>query len=151
MTIRDLSSRLNGNSEAWRPADNEDHPNPLVGEVVEVETGEGDYGAYPILTIVGEDGAEWRWSVFGGVAQKRVAQLGPMVGDKVGAKYLGEEPSRNYPNRTYRNWKVVLERNPANVATAAPAPAAAEPPRAPLPPASPDWKSIAANADDDAF
>lgn len=117
-----IADRLNSEARSWRPIDTAeypDHPNPLVGEVVEVETGDGDYGPFPILTLLDDDGNEWRWSVFGGVAQGRIQKLNPQVGDTLGVKYLGEKPSKNHANRTYHDWRIVLERgsNPAPVAS----------------------------------
>lgn len=106
-----MAERLGSSSEAWRPKDNEDHPNPLMGTVVEVDVVEGTaYGSYPLLYILDENGEEWCWHVFGTVAQKRIGQLEPKVGDKIGAKYLGEEPSPNYPGKTYSDWKIIVER-----------------------------------------
>jgi hypothetical protein len=108
-----LSDRLSASSEAWRPADAKDypdHPNPLVGSIVEIEQLEGDYGAYPLIHIIDDDTNEWRWSVFGGVAQKRIAALKPAVGDRIGVKYIGESPSKNFPGKNYRNWKIVVEK-----------------------------------------
>lgn len=119
-----IADRLSKDAQSWRPIDSTeypDHPNPLVGEVVETETGDGDYGEYPILTLLDDDGNEWRWSVFGGVAQGRIAKLNPQVGDTLGVKYLGEKPAKNFPNRTYHDWRIVIERgsNPAPVAAPA--------------------------------
>lgn len=134
-----IDDRLSAESEAWRPADPKDfpdHPNPLIGTIVEIEELTGDYGDYQLLHVIDDNGREWRWSVFGGVAQKRVAQLKPAVGDHIGAKYLGEKPSRNYPGKTYRDWKVIVEKGDGTK------------------PAGPDWSAIekaADEADDDAF
>lgn len=105
-----LADRVDSKSEAWRPKDTPEHPNPLIGKIVEVDEGDGDYGVYPILYVQTEDGSEWRWHVFGGVAQGRILKLRPAVGDQIAAKYLGEEDSKNYKGKTYSNWKIVLEK-----------------------------------------
>jgi hypothetical protein len=109
-----IADRLGGNSAAWRPADNKTnkppHPNPLVGKVVEVTTGTGDYGPYPLLFVLDEKGDEWRVHGFGSVLQSRIAELKPAPGDEIGIKYLGEEPAKAFPGKTYKNFKIVLER-----------------------------------------
>lgn len=106
-------------AEAWRPAEPKEfpgHPNPLVGEIVEVDEGEGDYGPYPILYIKEDNGNEWRWHVYGGVAQGRIIKLKPAVGDEIGVRYLGEEDSKNFKGKKYKNWKIVLDKK-SGVAT----------------------------------
>lgn len=128
-----MSDRLDRSSEAWRPADPKDfpdHPNPLTGTIVEIEEVEGDYGPYPLIHIRDDDGNEWRWSVFGGVAQGRVAKLRPNVGDRIGVKFLGDKPSRNYQGKTYRDWKIIVE------------PASGQAP-------APNWDAIAKAAEDE--
>jgi hypothetical protein len=127
-----IADRLNGASEAWRPdLDGNDHPNPLVGKVVEVDQGESSYGTFPVVFITAEDGNEWRWSVLGGVAQKRIAKLQPSVGDEIGIRYLGKKPSPNYAGKFYADWKIVLEKGDGTA------------------PPPPDWDAIAEAADDD--
>jgi hypothetical protein len=128
-----LADRLDRPSEAWRPADPKEfpgHPNPLIGTIVEIEEVEGDYGLYPLIHLRDDAGNEWRWSVFGGVAQGRIAKLEPKVGDKLGVKYLGDKPSRNFEGKKYRDWKIVLEPASGTVA-------------------EPDWKAMAAAAEDE--
>lgn len=100
-------------AEAWRPGepqDYPDHPNPLVGEIVEVSEGDGDYGSYPILYIKDEVGNEWRWHVYGSVAQNRIIALRPEVGDEIGVKFLGTEPSKVKGYAPYKNWKIVIDK-----------------------------------------
>jgi len=100
-------------AEAWRPGepkDYPDHPNPLVGTIVEVSEGDGDYGPYPILYIRTDDGNEWRWHVYGSVAQNRIIALRPAVGDEIGVKFLGTEPSKVKGYAPYKNWKIVVDK-----------------------------------------
>jgi len=126
-----VTARMDGNSAAWRPADNPDHPNPLIGKVVEVEVGTGDFGEYPIVFVLDDKGDEWRVHGFGNVLKKRIATLQPVPGDEIGVKYLGEEPARNYPGKTYRNFKVVVEKGDGNM------------------PETPDWTTMAGSEEDD--
>lgn len=128
-----LSERLDRPSESWRPADPKDfpdHPQQLVGKIVEIEEIQGDYGMYPLLYIQDDDGNEWKWSVFGGVAQGRLAKLQPKVGDRIGVRYLGEKPSKNFQGKNYRDWKIIVE--PASGETV-----------------SPDWDAMAKTAEDE--
>lgn len=129
-----LADRLTGSSEPWRPADVKDypdHPNPLVGKIVEIDEGDGDYGPYPILYIEDEAGNEWRWHVFGGVAQGRIIKLRPAVGDNIGVRFLGTVPSKTKGYKPYANWKIVLEKASGEAA-------------------GPDWDAMKANPEDDA-
>jgi hypothetical protein len=126
-----LADRLSGASEPWRPADNEDHPNPLIGTVVEIDEGDGDYGPYPILYIKDDDGNEWRWHVFGGVAQGRMIKLRPEVGDTIGARFLGTVPSKTKGYKPYANWKIALEKASGKAA------------------GGPDWDAMKATPEDD--
>lgn len=116
-----VGDRMNApTAEAWRPAepkDYPDHPNPLVGKVVEVDEGDGDYGPYPILYIQTESGDEWRWHVYGSVAQKRIIKLKPAVGDEIGVKYLGETPSKVKGYAPYKTWKIVLQKADGSTAS----------------------------------
>lgn len=106
-------------AEAWRPGDKDfpDHPNPLVGTVVEVSEGDGDYGPYPIIYIRDDAGNEWRWHVYGSVAQNRIIALRPAVGDEIGVKFLGTEPSKVKGYAPYKNWKIVLDKAAGSAAS----------------------------------
>lgn len=98
-------------AEPWMPADpKKNHPQEIVGTIFDADEGDGDYGPYPILYIRDEDGNNWRWHVYGGVAQGRVIKLKPEIGDTIGARYLGEVDSKNYKGKKYRNWKIVVEK-----------------------------------------
>lgn len=105
-----LTDRLTGNSEAWRPADNPEHPNPLEIEVLEVEMGDGDYGPFPIVIGVDDSGDEWRVFGFGQVLQGRITKLAPEPGDRMGFRYMGEEPAKNFPGKMYKNYRVLIEK-----------------------------------------
>lgn len=123
-----LADRLEGNSEAWRPDDDKlKHPNPLVGKVMEVTTGTGDFGDYPLLFVLDENGDEWRVHGFGTVLKSRIAELKPEPGDEIGLKYLGTQKAKGF-DTPYKNYKVVLEKGAAGKAE------------------GPDWEAIAASA-----
>lgn len=126
--MTNMADRLSGESQAWRPdLPQEKHPNPLMAKVVDIEMGEGDYGAFPILYLLDDDGTEWRWHVFGEVAQRRIARLQPAVGDRLGVKLLGDKPSRKFAGKSYRDWRVVIERADGKAS-------------------APDWAALAAAA-----
>lgn len=117
-----LREKLERESVSWRPdLEDSDHPQVIEGEIFEIDTGISDYGEYHILSIEDEvAGVLWRWNAFGSVAEKAIAQKRPQVGDRIAIAYQGEKPSRNFPGKNYADWRVLLERAPANVAAVAP-------------------------------
>lgn len=124
-----IADRLIVDAEPWRPADDPNHPNPLEGNVLDVDTGDGDFGPYPIIFIRDTAGNNWRWHVFGGVAQGKVAKLRPEPGNEIAVQYIGEKPSRNYQGKTYKDWAVVVGKADGQPAI--------------------DWDSMAKNAEED--
>lgn len=121
MPTRSLEERLTGaEPEPWIPEEAGDH---IFGEVEAVVTRDGDYGEFPVITLLDADGNVWNVAGFGTVLQNKIAELGPHEGDQIGFKFLGEKTSKNGKS-TYKDWKVVLSRSPQNaapVAVAAPA------------------------------
>ena len=113
MSLRD---QLDINSETWRPnatdkqAANPDHPQDIVGTIVEIDQFDTEYGQCPAFVIKADDGNYWRWVVVGEVAQKRIATLDPRTGDDIGVRYLGRVPSPNRKDVSYHDWRIVLER-----------------------------------------
>jgi hypothetical protein len=118
-------------AEPWMPADpKKKHPQELIGTIIDIDEGDGDYGSYPILYIRDEAGNHWRWHVFGGVAQSRIVKLRPEIGDQIGARFIGEKPSKNFKGKNYRDWRIVVE-------------------KAGEKPAGPNWDSMAVEDDDE--
>lgn len=108
-----LEDRLeSGLPSAWRP-DQED-ADVLIGEVVEIEVGESDYGRYPIIVIRSEDGEEKAVHGFHSVLQNELMKHKPQVGEKVGIKYLGDVPTKPGSKfKSYKGYRVKVERDQA--------------------------------------
>lgn len=119
----DIADRMRRDTITWRPDDNEGHPKFIIGETVEITEAESGYGPYEVLTIAPDDNADvlWRWNALGGVASKRLEQLGPQEGDRIGVKYKGLKDSPTYKGKQYKDWDVFLDRK-TPIAQAEPAP-----------------------------
>ena len=105
-----LEDRLeSGLPSAWRP-DQED-ADMLIGEVVEIEVGQSDYGAYPILVVKLSDGTEKAVHGFHSVLQNELLKSQPQIGEKVGIKYLGDVPTKpGSKYKSYKGYRVKVER-----------------------------------------
>ena len=118
-----ILDRLNGPApEAWRPKPGD----TLVGKVVQLDTRTGDFEPYPIVTVAAEDGTERAWHAFHTVGRNELARQRPMIGDRLGVKYLGKSP------KGYEAYRVLVEH--ATPTTAA----------------GVDWTKIATQANDGA-
>lgn len=116
---RSIEDRLEqGFAPGWRP----EAGDQIVGTIVDISEGEGDYGPYPIVTIETADG-DLAVHAFHTVLRKELAAKRPVEGDRVGIKYLGIPAGKKY-----EAYRVALER-----AT----------PRA----GGPDWGAVGARAD----
>lgn len=110
-----ISDRLDRTSESWRPDQSEkNHPDRLLGTILEIAAGLSEYGEHEILTIQDTAGNEWRWAVLGEVASKRVRELSPEVGDDIGVRYLGRVPSPTRKEKDgspvmYSDWRIIVE------------------------------------------
>lgn len=78
-------------AEAWRPKPGEH----LIGTVTGVDERDGDYGAYPVITVRTETG-ELAWHAFHTVARNELAKLRPEVGDEIGVRYGGKDAEKGY-------------------------------------------------------
>lgn len=105
-----LEDRLeSGLPSAWRP--DQDDPDLLIGDVVEIEVGTSDYGRYPILVVRRDDGEEKAVHGFHSVLQNELVKHKPQVGERVGIKYLGDVPTKpGSPYKSYKGYRVKVER-----------------------------------------
>ncbi len=106
-----LEARLeSGLPSAWRP-DQED-ADVLIGEVIDIEVGQSDYGQYPILVIRCDDGEEKAVHGFHSVLVNELKKHRPNVGERVGIKYLGDvETKPGSKFRSYKGYRVKVERD----------------------------------------
>lgn len=99
---KSMEERLEeGFAPGWRPAPGD----MIVGTVVDISQGEGDYGPYPIVTIEQPNGEALAVHAFHTVLKKELSAKRPTEGDKLGIKYLGMPAGKNY-----EAYRVVLER-----------------------------------------
>jgi hypothetical protein len=85
-------------ADAWRPEPGD----KLIGEVVELGQRDGAYGVYPIVTVRQDDGVELAFHAFHTVAQSKLAEARPQVGERVAIKYLGLNKRGDRPYHDYR-------------------------------------------------
>jgi len=88
----DLEQQLDQETQPWmaEPGDK------LVGRIVEIGEMESDYGTYPLIIVATETGEEKAFHAFRTVAKQEIARQKPSVGDRIGIKYLGRMPDKNY-------------------------------------------------------
>lgn len=106
-----LEDRLEqGNARAWRP--DQDDPDLLVGEVVDIDSGSSDYqGVYPILTVRKEDGEEVAVHAFHTVLKNELVRQRPKAGERIGIKFLGEQPTKpGSPYKSFIGYRVKVDR-----------------------------------------
>jgi len=121
MTKSSLRDRLNQEVEGWRPEAGDE----ILGEVVTVDTREGDYGPYPYIEV--EDEATGKIvgvHAFHTLLKNEISQKRPQVGDTLGVKYHGKRETKRTDSKgrtqEYESYRVVFER--ASGEPVAPAP-----------------------------
>lgn len=96
-----LEERLEaGLPEAWRPDKKDD--DLLIGEVVDIDVGTSDYGPYPLIVIRQDSGEEKAVHAFHTVLANELTRARPQVGERIGIKYLGEQPTK--PGSKYKSF-----------------------------------------------
>ena len=117
-TARSLEDRLDSTAEAWRP----EAGDKIVGTVVDVDSRDGEFGLYPIVTVQTDTGDERAVHAFHTVLKREFAKRQPRPGERIGIKYLGKH------ERGYEAYRIVW----AEVA------------------AAPDWSAIGVEAEAEA-
>lgn len=90
--MRNLAERLDLFAEPWMPGLGA----KLIGEVVDLDERENEYGSYPIVTVLTDEGAELAFHAFRTVAKNELAKQRPQVGDRIGIVYLGKPEGKDY-------------------------------------------------------
>lgn len=93
-------------AEGWKP----EAGDVLEGRVAGIDTGNNEYGSYPIVTVEREDGTKEAVHCFHSALRSQLARLRPMVGHKIGIKYMGKRAAKNpTPGRSdYADYRVVM-------------------------------------------
>lgn len=87
-----LEDRLDSTSEPWKPNEGD----KLIGTVVDIDERDGGYGSYPIIVVLTDSGDQLAFHAFHTVAKSELAKARPVVGDRIGVKYLGKPEGKNY-------------------------------------------------------
>ena len=99
MSARSLQDRLDSSAEAWKP--NVD--DSVIGTVLAVDERTTEFGTYPIVTLMTDDGDEVAVHAFHTVLKSEFARRPPVDGERLGIKYLGKSP------KGYEAYRVVWE------------------------------------------
>lgn len=102
-----LQDRLDRNyADAWRPEPGD----KLVGTIVEIGSRLGEHGRYPIVTIrEDEGGQELAFHAYRQVAQNKLAELAPEIGERIAIRYDGPKP-KSTGTGVYYAYKVAVDR-----------------------------------------
>lgn len=102
---RTLEEKLNGaDPEPWIA---EEEGESIFGEIEEVGVRDGDYGEYPVVTVLTEAGEVFTVAGFGTVLNGKLEGLTDAdIGRKIGVKFIGEKDSKG--GKSYKDWRVVL-------------------------------------------
>jgi len=105
-----LEDRLEADlAPAWRP--DKDDSAVLVGEIVDIDEGTSDYDPYPLLTIRQDDGTELAVHAFHTVLKNELIRQRPKIGERIGIKYLGEQPTKPGSKfKSFIGYKVKVDR-----------------------------------------
>jgi hypothetical protein len=89
-------------AENWQP---EEPGDTLLGLVVAIGEGHGDWGPYPTVTVRTEDGTDHLWRAFGMVAQGQMEEKNPQRGNGIAIAYLGQRTSKS-SGKEYAAWNI---------------------------------------------
>ena len=89
----DLASQVNQPPPAgWRPKPGDTISGIVIGVT---RSGEGQFGAYPIVTIRKDDGSDVAVHAFHTVLQRELVKLRPVVGETIAIAYLGDQKDKD--------------------------------------------------------
>jgi hypothetical protein len=91
--MSDIADRLDRDlPAAWRP--DKDDSDKLVGKIISIDRGTGEYDPYPLLVIEQDDGEEKAVHAFHTVLKNELLRLKPQIGERIGIKFLGEQKTK---------------------------------------------------------
>jgi hypothetical protein len=97
-----LADRLSRDPEPWKPEPGD----ALIGEVLDLEQRTSDFGDYPAITVLDDDGVEWTFHGYHTIAKNELAKQRPVPGDRIGIKYHGKKQGAK---NTYESYRVLVE------------------------------------------
>lgn len=102
-----IEDRLDTIPEAWKPKAGD----KLIGVIVELEERTSEYGSYPSVTVMSDDGRERVFHAFHTVAKEELGRRKPKLGDRIGIAYFGIDEVKGY-----ERYRIVVEAAPQSVA-----------------------------------
>ena len=98
-------------AEAWRPSDAHfDHPEVIVGELVDVTAAHTSYGPTRVVTLRTSEGKEWAVWLVKTVLRQEFEKLQPRRGELVAVRFLGRVDARE-GRPAYDAFRVVVDRD----------------------------------------
>lgn len=94
-------------AEGWKPEEGD----TIVGHIQNITASmPGQYGIYPIVTLVTEEGELVNVHAFHTTLRNRLLEKRPKVGEKVAIRYNGRVQSKDRNRSPYYNYSVVVDR-----------------------------------------
>lgn len=90
---------------AWRPDQEEDSP-VLEGIFETIDEGYSEYGSYPIVTIVDDNGELRAWHAMTSLAKEQLVRATPKLGERLRISYGGKKQGKNTSREPYTRWRV---------------------------------------------
>jgi hypothetical protein len=105
---------------SWRPDKRElGHPDPLVGELMRVETGHTSYGPKTIAVVRDVEGREWSVWLLATVLADEFRRQAPQIGELLAVRYEGRvRPQAG--GTAYAKYRLVVDRGDAGIDWGAP-------------------------------
>ncbi len=89
----------------WKPSESSE----LAGEITEISTRDRGYGAYPIITILEDDGNKLAFHAMHSVARRELGKLRPEVGERISVVYDGKKTPRS-GRGSYHGYTIAMDR-----------------------------------------
>lgn len=89
----------------WKPNEGD----TIMGTIQSITASNpGQYGIYPIVTLLTQDGEIVNVHAFHNTLRNRLLQQRPKIGEKVAIQYLGRVQSKDKNRSPYYNYAVVI-------------------------------------------
>jgi hypothetical protein len=109
----DMEAALDLEAPGWKPEPDE----KLIGTVVYTSTTSGshpEYGDYPIVMLITDDGELRTLHAFHSVLRNAVERQAPAAGDRIGIKYKGRKTEGGQMGTGYEDYNVIVTKQPSN-------------------------------------
>lgn len=92
-------------ASGWKPNEGD----TLMGTIQAITASNpGQYGIYPIVTVITDDGEIVNVHAFHNTLRNRLLQNRPKLGEKIAVQYLGRVQSKDKNRSPYYNYAVVI-------------------------------------------